>query len=329
MSASADENTRSDLLDDFTTDPGETASYVLWPADSEGEATGRLEIDLDDGQACSGSSVTIEARVTTPAREEVQAVFRVQGLEPAWCPAPQVVAVVPGAQTRLYLKLTPPAGTPPGRYLWSLTAEVPDRQMLAMTAAVQVDRPKPVAVTPPRSRRRLFTLLLAGMVVILAGVSALSLLAPSRMPWGPDTAALRPAPHLTAGPRAGGPTARPSSSTAARAAVTELVQLHGTMLVEEGPGAIRITVIRLSADDLNGVSPSPGRTVLPETTGTNKNGQGKTWSLSLPPGLYGLTFSKPGYTSESIVVTTAEAATIPPPQVRLVRIKPAPTSATG
>jgi hypothetical protein len=244
-------------------------------------------------------------------------------LEPAWCPAPQVVAVVPGTQTRLYLKLTPPAGTPPGRYLWSLTAEVPDRQMLALTAALLVERPKPAVVVPRRSRRRKFTLLLlVAMVVILAGVIALSLLAPSRTPWGRDTTAPRPAPAVTRPPVVG-PTARPSGAAAPTAAA-ELVQIQGTVLVEDGPGAIRITVVRLSADDLNGVRPSSARTLPPETTGTNKNGQGKKWSLSLAPGLYGLTFSKPGYTSESIVVTTAEAA-IPPPQVRLVRIAPLPT----
>jgi hypothetical protein len=325
MSASADENTRSDLLDEFTSDSGETSSYVLWPADPEGAATDRLEIDLDDGQTWSGSSATIEARVTNPAPDEVQAVFRVQGLEPAWCPAPQVVTVVPGTETRLYLKLTPPAGTPPGRYLWSLTAEVPDRQMLALTAALRVDRPKPAVVVPVRSRRRKFTLLLLlAMVVILAGVIALSLLVPSRMPWGGDTTATGPAPRVTAGPSAG---PRPSSTVSPTAAA-ELVRIQGTVLVEDGPGAIRITVVRLSADDLNGVRPSSGHTVLPETTGTDKNGQGKKWSLSLAPGLYGLTFSKPGYTTESIVVTTAEAA-IPPPQVRLVRIAPLPTSDAG
>jgi hypothetical protein len=312
MSATADENTRNDRREVAAADGGGV----------------RPRIDLDDGRTWPGSAVTAEARVTMAGSAEVQAVIQVQGLEPAWCPPPQVVTVVPGVTTRLYVKLTPPPGTPPGRYLWSLTAQVPDQPMLAVTAELQVGRPPATAPAPRRSRWRPIALLLATAIgTLLLAVTALTRLAPARLPWA-HPSATRPAPAPTApGLRHRIPRPRPGApAPSVSATAEELVRLHGTVLVGEEKVPTRITVIRLTLDDLAGVGPSrrsasAGRRA--RAVGTEVHGE--HWSLSLPPGLYGLTFSKRGFTSESIVVATSVAGILPPPQVHLVRIAPLPT----
>jgi len=329
MSATADENTVRDLLADFSTDSGDTSAHVLWPADPEQEeSVDRLRIDLDDGRTWPGAPVTIEARVTIPGRTEVQAAIRVQGLEAAWCPPPQVVTVSPGAPARLFVELTPAAGTPPGRYLWSLTAEVQDRPLLATTAQLYVDRPKPAAPPPRRSRRRpIIVLSVAGTVAaLLVTVAALTLFAPSRVFWGRDTSAPKPTPSTT-GPSRVTPTARPSGG-AGYPALTEMVLVTGTVLAEEGKEPTRITVIRLNLNDLTGIrAVGPGS--VREAPHVEKHVHGKHWSLSLPPGLYGVTFSKPGYVSESIVIATAMSGVVPRPHVRLDQIAPVPTASAG
>jgi hypothetical protein len=338
VSATADENTQSDLLAEFPVESDETSTFVLWPADPERENAGRLRIDLDDGRTWPGGSITVEARVSVPGPQEVRAVFRVQGLEAPWCPPPQVVTVSPGATARLYLKLSPVAGTPPGRYLWSLTAEVPDRPMLAVTAELRVERPVPVAPPKRRSRWRLVALLMA-LVAALAALVTLSVLAPTRLPWGAETAAPAPSagprdPRATARPTARparptaptAPTARPGAAASGSAAA--LVHLRGTVLTGEGKRATRITVVRLSTEDLTGTRPTSAGAV-PTTPAIGTKVHGKHWSLSLPPGLYALTFSKPGYRSESIVVATTMAGTVPHPHVRLARLTPSPTSTAG
>ncbi len=326
MSAAPDENTVRDLLAVFSTDSGDTAAHILWPGDPEQEeSAGQLRIDLDDGRTWPGIPVAVEARVTTPGLQEVQAVIRVQGLEPAWCPRPQVVSVSPGATARLFVELSPAAGTPPGCYLWSLTAEVQDRPMLATTAQLQVDRPMLAAPPPPprRSRWRPITILAAVVAVLLVVLAALTVFAPSRVFWGRDTTA----PKTTGTePRQVTPTAHPSAG-ASDPGLTEKVVVKGTVLAVEGKQPTRITVVRLNLNDLTGSRPVPASpSPVPEAPEVEKQVHGKHWSLSLPPGLYGLTFSKPGYVSESIVVATAVAGTVPPPHVRLDQIAPESTS---
>jgi hypothetical protein len=333
MSASADENTRSELLDGVGADPGETAAYVLWPADPQREhETDRLRIDLDDTATEPGSPVTAEARVTMPGQEEIRAVFRVQGLEPSWCPPPQVVIVTPGAMARLYVRLTPAAGTPPGRYLWSLTAEVVDRPMLAATAELRVTRPNPPPPPPPRSRwHRLRPVAVAAPLAALVAVVALALTTSPRVPWRrPSPTRPLPVPssmlrnhHPVPTTRPGGTASSPSPTTA-----TDLVWVQGTVLAEEGKAPIRITVVRLGIDDLNGVRPTSSA-VVPTIPVVGEAEHGKHWSLSLAPGVYGLTFSKHGYHSESIVLSTAVASIVHPPEVRLVRLAPSPTATSG
>jgi hypothetical protein len=291
----------------------DTSAHLLWPADPEQESASQLQIDVDDGNTSPGCPVTVEARVAISGQEDVRAVIRVQGLEPAWCPPPQAVTVSPGVAARLFVELTPAAGTPPGCYLWSLTAEVLDRPMLATTAQLQVDRPKPTAPAPRRSRRRPITMLAIAVAVLIATAVAVTVFAPSP----------KPTPSAT-GPRRVPPTARPSG-TATAAAVPDLVLLKGTVLAEKGKHPTRITVVRLNLKDLNGSRPPTGSSPVPEAPGVEKRVRGKHWSLSLPPGLYGLTFSKPGYVSESIVVATAVAGTVPPPHVRLDQIAPTAT----
>jgi hypothetical protein len=327
MSATADNNAHRDLLADFSTDPGDTAAHVLWPADpGQEESAGQLRIDLDDGHTPSGSPVTVEARLTIPGTEAVQAVVRVQGLEAAWCPLPQVVIVAPSAPARLFVELSPAPGTPPGRYLWSLTAEVRDRPMLATTAQLYVNRPTPAAPpTPPRSRWRPTRVLAVAVAALLVILAALTVFAPSWVFWGRDAATPRHA-RSAPGPSRVLPTAVPSQSPALAAKVL----VKGTVLATEGKEPIEITVVRLSLNDLTGIHPAPaGPGGVPEAPTVEKRVRGKHWSLSLPPGLYGFTFSKPGYLPESIVVATAVADTVPAPHVRLVRIAPAPTGAAG
>lgn len=325
MSAAADENAQRDLLADLATDSGDSAAHVLWPADPEQEeSAGQLWIDLDDGRTWPGSPVTVEARVTAPGRQEVRAVIRVQGLEPAWCPQPQVVAVSAGATARLFVELSPAAGTPPGRYLWSLIAEVQNRPMLVTTAQLHVERATPAAPAPPRrSGRHPLALLALVLTVLLVTLAALAVLAPSGF-WGRDRAP-RPSPSAT-GPGHLLPTAGPSGTPAAPR--PEMVLVKGTVLAPAGKEPIRITVVRLNLDDLSGSRPTPTGPV-PEAMVVDKQVRGKHWSLSLPPGVYGLTFSKPQYVSESIVVATAVAGTIARPHVRLDRIAPSPTGPTA
>jgi hypothetical protein len=320
MSAPADENTVRELLADLSTDSGDT--HVLWPAEPEEESAGRLRIDLDDGHTWSGSPVSIEARLTISGHEEVQAVIRVQGLEPTWCPLPQVVAVSPEAPARLFVELSPAAGTPPGRYLWSLTAEVQDRPMLAATARLHVDRPQPTAPPPRRSRWRRTTALAlaASTAVLLATLTALTVFAPSRVFWGRHPA--EPGPSAT-GPSRLLPTARPSTAPSGDPALMKVL-VKGTVLAELGKEPTQITVVRLTLSDLTGIRPTPA-VPEPEPPGVEKRIRGEHWSLLLPPGLYGLTFSKPGYVPESIVVSTAVAGTVPRPHVRLDQIAPVPT----
>lgn len=314
MSTSAEENTHVDLL-----------AEVRWPPDPD-RLTGRVRIDLDDAHAETGSPVTVEARVTTPGPEEVRAVFRVQGLEADWCPPPQAVTVVPGALTRLYVKLSPAAGTPPGRYLWSLTAEALDQPMLAVTAELRVERLRPVAPPArPRRWRLLAVLVTASIVTALVVAAGLTALAPSWLPWGPEPDA-SPAPSVTTD-RARDllPTTRPSAGSTDAPATTARVRIKGTMLVEDESEPTRISVVQLRLADLTGTDP-PSAAGRPELTGTGAKVNGKHWSVSLPPGLYGLTFSKAGYTPESIVVSTAMVGSNPPPQVRLVAIRPTPSA---
>ncbi|HST84182.1 MAG TPA: hypothetical protein VLL08_20775 [Kineosporiaceae bacterium] len=308
---------------DLSTDAGDTSAHVLWPADPQEEPAGQLRIDLDDGHTWSGCPVTVEARVTISGPDDVQAVFRVQGLEATWCPPPQVVSVSPTAPTRLFVELRPAAGTPPGRYLWSLTAEVAGRPMLATTAQLHVARPKPAAPPPPpRSRRRPIMVLVVLVTVLLATLAALTIWAPSRVFWGRDTTAPKPAPT----PSQVTPTARPSTE---HPALTEMVLVKGTVSAEQGKDPVLITAVRLNLNDLTGTKPrptSPSASASPEAPGIEKHVHGKHWSLSLPPGLYGLTFSKPGHVSESIVVATAVSGTVPRPHVRLDQIAPNPTA---
>jgi hypothetical protein len=304
---------------DVSTDSGDPSAHLLWPVDPEEESASQLQIDLDDGHTWSGCPVTVEARVTISGVDDVQAVFRVQGLEATWCPPPQVVSVSPTAPTRLFVELRPAAGTPPGRYLWSLTAEVADRPMLATTSQLHVARPKPVTPPPlPRSRRRLVLVLVGVLAVLLATATALTVWAPSRVFWGRDTPP-KPTPLATA-PNRVTPTALPSTG---HPALTEMVLVKGTVSAEEGKEPVLITAVRLNLHDLTGTRPVPtSPSSVPAAPGIERHVHGKHWSLLLPPGLYGLTFSKPGHVSESIVVATAVADTVPRPHVRLDQIAP-------
>jgi len=332
MSATADENTRRDLLAVLPTDSGDSSAHGLWPAGpGPAEAAGQLRIDLDDGRTWSGSAVTVEARVTVPGHQEVLAVIRVQGLEPAWCPRPQVVTVFPGATARLYLRLTPAAGTPPGCYLWSLTAEVQDRPMLATTAQLHVDRPRPAALPPPRANWRPITGPTALIAVLLVMVVvAATVFAASQGFWRRDTTTRRPTPPAAAGPDRGTPTARPSAGATAEPGPADMVLVKGTVLAKEGKEPIQITVVRLNLNDLTGINPVPaGPSPVPgvpgagkQVLGVGKQVHGEHWSLSLPPGLYGLTFSKAGYVSQSIVVAPAVADKVASPHVLLDRVIP-------
>jgi hypothetical protein len=314
-----------DLLAGLAADPTDTQPFS-WPTDEDQASGGRLRIDLDDGRTSSGCPVSVEARVTALGLEPVQAVIRVQGLEAPWCPPPQVVSIAPDAATRLYLKLAPTAGTPPGRYLWSLTAEVPDRPMLAVTAELHVERPSPVAPAPRRSRwRTIAKWVAASAVTLLVTLLALTKLSPSRVPWGHE-ATTRPKPGPTAaGPRHRVPRLRPSPVPSATTA-PELVQVHGTVLDGQEKRPTRITAVRLSIEDLTGNDPPKTHRAAPRARAVGTTVHGKHWSLMLPPGLYGLTFSKAGYTSKSIVIATTVAESVPPPHVRLSRIAPASTS---
>jgi hypothetical protein len=164
------------------------------------------------------------------------------------------------------------------------------------------------------------------VAVLVLLLVALTVLAPSWVFWRHETATLQPFPKAPAGPSRVIPTAPPSAAPG----FTGKVLVQGTVLAEKGKTPAQIAVVRLNLEDLTGNRLAPGAdpSAVPQATGVEKRIRGEHWSLLLPPGLYGLTFSKPGYVSESIVVATAVIGTIPRPHVRLDEINPGATAST-
>jgi len=100
------------------------------------------------------------------------------------------------------------------------------------------------------------------------------------------------------------------------------VEINGTIFVAGAQPVepVRVTVAALPFDGIS----DPGHKAKTLKGAKNKvTVKGNNWTAKLLPGLYVLTFSKPGYTAESVMVNTfgSTAATLP-----VVQLTPVPAA---
>jgi hypothetical protein len=262
-----------------------------------------IRMRLDPAMVDAGTTVAVPARIENPTDTEQCVVLLVQGLPGAWCPPAQVVQLGAGAGAEVTFHLTPPLGTTPGRYLWTLTAESPEAPLQAADSVLTVRRPpatRPPA--PPRRRRHRSPVLVAlTVVVVLIALIAVKVALREPEPVRPLSLAA-----LLAEPERAANVARMNRPPGP-------VRVAGTVfLTGDAPARpVRATVFALSLANLSGADRTLRR------TGHRVRIRGNDWTADLPSGLYLVRFRSPGHRGGSVVVETLTSARTTLDPVRL------------
>ena len=236
-----------------------------------------VELHVDDAAIAAGGTAVVAGRVRNLSANEIRVVLLAQGLPSAWCPPVQVLRLMENSTVDVFIYLTPPLGTAPGRYGWTLTAQTADHPLQAANGELAVSRPPaaPKTAEPLRKRRRW----VAATAVLAALAVLISLKLVSLNNGQPET--LRRTAMIQ------------SSETTPR--VRGPVEVRGTVVA---PGRIRASVARVSAQNLTGQEKKAERTRY------RVRFDGGNWRVSLPAGLYRVTFSRAGYEPQSVMVNT-------------------------
>jgi hypothetical protein len=256
---------------------------------------GALELTVDHGWTSAGGTAIVPARVTNPGSEPVRVVLKVQGLADSWCPPSQVLLLSPGHTADVFWHLRPALGTPPGRYLWAMTAQTGPHPMQAATTDLLVRRePPPVKPARRRSRRRPLVAVAAGLLAVITAGGLLL----GRHHRG-SAPSVTPRPVVSS-------VATPSSAPS-----PVPVALSGTILAGD-VGPVTVTVVRLTLGDLIDRGHATGTPVKAKV-----KIKGQLWTTSLPAGVYAMTFSQKGFEPAAIVVDSTVLRWAPPPWVQL------------
>jgi hypothetical protein len=236
-----------------------------------------LDLQVDDAMVVAGGTAVAAGRVRNRTSDEIRVVLLAQGLPSSWCPPVQVLRLMANTTVDVFIYLNPPLGTAPGRYGWTLTAQTADRPLQAGNGELTVSRPPaaPRRAEPRRRRRHRVAVVAAlALVAVLVSLKLVSL-----HDGRPET--LRRTAMIQ------------SSETTARSAGP--VEIRGTVVA---PGRIRAAVARVSARNLMGEDQKATRTRY------RVRFDGGNWRVSLPAGLYRVTFRRAGYEPESVMVNT-------------------------
>ncbi|GLY29481.1 NEW3 domain-containing protein [Kineosporia sp. NBRC 101731] len=268
-----------------------------------------LRVTAQEGTVDAGQTVVVRGTVQNLTGEEVRAVLLARGLPSSWCPPAQVLQL-PGHNTaEVFVYLTPPAGTLPGRYLWTLTAQtsgapvpVADSQ-LTVRRPPFTDRPQPPSGSARPATRRprvvavIAVLLVALLLMVVAGVKVFT--AASAGPRARTLAAIVD-------------TADRDANVARMRRAPGPVRVQGTVFLDGGASSPITAFVRgLSRENLSGASARTGRTTYPVTI------SGHDWSADLPPGIYAIYFRSRGYSGACVMVETVTSARTTLAPVRL------------
>lgn len=279
-------------------------------------ALGDLQIELDPNIVDAGATAVVSARVTNLVDQEVRVVLQVRGLPLAWCPPAQVLTLPATNTAKVFQHITPPPGTPPGRYQWTLTAETAHRPMQGATSELTVRRPQlqPARARPQKKRWPWLVPVVA--VVVLAVVLAAVLFL--RQPKSSRSSSAAPTPTAISS------AARPSASSSKPASTQSPTPMasppplpvSGTIQAENAQFARDVEVYSTRLDlvglsSLGSGKRKPVRQLSPEV-------KGKRWTLDLEPGVHAMTFQMPGYQPQTIVVDTGLLEFVPVPPVKLL-----------
>jgi hypothetical protein len=263
-----------------------------------------IRMRLDPAAVDAGATVAVPTQVQNPTGIEQRVVLLVQGLPVAWCPPAQVLQLGAGATAEVVFHLTPPTGTAPGRYLWTLTAESPRAAMQGADSVLEVRRPPATRPPAPPHRRRARSRLL---LTVLAVVAILIVLVAVKF------AVREPEPGKSLSLAA--VLARPerAANVARMNRPPGPVRVAGTVfLTGEAPARpVRATVYSLSLANLIGTDRPLRR------TGHRVRIRGNDWTADLPSGLYLVRFRSPGHRGGSVVVDTLTSARTTLDPVRL------------
>lgn len=257
--------------------------------------------DLEDVTAAPGDTVVASAKVGNLSENETRVVLQAQGLPASWRPVAQVIQLPAHNAARVFLYLTPPPGTAPGRYQWALTAETGHAPLQAISAQLIVTRPPPTPDLPPSRTPSRRWARLAAVVIVLAVLALTGFLL--HRP-GPPPVPMAPGEVDDLGERGSELQARDES---------EPITIRGKVFVvgARPDEPVRASVRKVGLDDLTGSSKArrPLRRQL-EIAGND-------WSVRLRPGLYTATFVKPGCAPQSVLIDNLGPGLAAPPSVQL------------
>ncbi|GAB6897072.1 COG1470 family protein [Kineosporia succinea] len=265
-------------------------------------ASAVLDLDVDDRAVDAGQTVVVPARVRNLTAQPVRVVLLAQGLPAAWCPPAQVLNLTGHNTAEIFLYLSPAIGTPPGRYAWALTAQTAHRPMQAAVGELEVRRAEPEPLPRrPKQKQPWWPVLVGAVAIMLIMTSiafavALHTEKPTQLPQSTSRRTQRPEAEST---RDDG-----------------YVRVVGTILVDgtADTTGVKGTARQLGPDGLKDL----GRQERPEPSPMEPRVRGKRWEVKLDGGIYALTFSKPGYAPETVVVTAAISPG--PQQIPIVRL---------
>ena len=246
-----------------------------------------VDLHIDDAAVAAGGTAVVAGRVRNLSSGEIRVVLLAQGLPSPWCPPVQVLRLMGSSTVDVFIYLTPPLGTAPGRYGWTLTAQTADHPLQAANSELAVSRPPAAPKTAePRRKRRRWVAAAAALVVLAALISLKLVSLNSGRPETLRRTAMIQSSETT--PRVKGP-----------------VEVRGTVVAR---GRVRATVARVSAQNLTGQQKKAAR------TGYRVRFDGGNWRVSLPAGLYRITFVRAGYEPQSVMVNTLTngPTTLPP-----------------
>jgi hypothetical protein len=237
-----------------------------------------VDLRVDDAAVAAGGTAVVAGRVRNLSSSEVRVVLLAQGLPSAWCPPVQVLRLMENTTVDVFIYLTPPLGTAPGRYGWTLTAQTADRPLQAANGELAVSRPAaaPKAAEPRKKRSRRWVAATAVLAVMAVLVSLKLVALREGRPESLRRTAMIQSSELTAGGH--GP-----------------VEIRGTVVAS---GRIRASLTRVSAQNLTGQEKKASRTRY------RVRFDGGNWKVSLPPGLFRVTFRGAGYEPQSVLVNT-------------------------
>ncbi|GAB3248712.1 COG1470 family protein [Kineosporia babensis] len=268
-------------------------------------AVGDLRIEVDDALVDAGGTAVVPGRVTNLSDQPVRVVLLAQGFPREWCPSPQVLLLSEKKTANVFVYLTPPPGTPVGRYLWSLTAQTAQHPMQAATAELTVRRPQPDPVrASPKSRRRPWLVALTVLAVLVGAVSVAQLV---REPGQAVRSELQHA-QTREEPREETWMEAPSVKPAP-------MEIRGEIQAEgvQNPDRVTLEVTALTLAGISDLGHLHPRRAVPRPVTV----RGKHWTTRVTPGLYAMKFSREGHESQTILVDTGVIDPQNPPRVRL------------